>query len=145
MGSQTFVERKYFAMNNNSFENKTMVLVVDDEIDLLELYSKRLNRAGFSVTLAQNGLEAIEYLKQNHCDAVICDINMPVKNGFDVFEFVRLHVSAKVPFIFVTGHGEDAFEVKKALNLGADAVYSKPFSGKILVEHLQRLCAISKN
>jgi len=120
-------------------EKKPRLLVVDDEPDLLELYAKRLSRSGFEVISAENGQVAIDFLEKEKFDAIVCDINMPVKNGFDVFEFMRNHIKPPTPFIFVTGHGEGTPEMKTALSLGADAVYSKPVSSKILVERITEL------
>lgn len=120
------------------------LLVVDDEVDLLELFSKRLIKAGFVVSSANSGAEAIELIKTQTFDVVICDINMPGGvNGFDVFDFIRQkNDSEKPPFVFVTGHGEGTPEMDRALSLGVDGVFSKPISSRVLIQHLQKLCGL---
>ena len=119
------------------------ILFVDDELDLLDLFSKRLKRAGFEVTVASNGRGAIEFLGTQTFDAVVCDINMPGGvNGFDVFEYIHSKFPERLPFIFVTGHGEGTPEMTRALSLGVEGVYSKPISSKILINHLQRICGL---
>lgn len=119
------------------------LLVVDDEVDLLELFSKRLIKAGFEVAAAKNGNEAIELMKTQVFDVVICDINMPGGiSGFEVFEHIRTNIGDKPPFVFVTGHGEGTPEMERALSLGVDGVFSKPISSRVLIQHLQKLCGL---
>lgn len=116
------------------------ILIVDDEPDLLDLVERRLVKAGFSVTKALNGLLAIETLKAQKFDAVLCDINMPGGiSGFDVFDFIHATFKPRMPFIFVTGHGEGTPEMTRALGLGVDAVFSKPVSSKVLIDKLDTL------
>jgi two-component system response regulator GlrR len=133
-------------MREKNMEKKRL-LVVEDEIDLLELLSKRLVKAGFDVTPAQNGVIAVEFIKRQTYDAIVCDINMPGGvSGFDVFEFLRSQTTSRPPFVFVTGHGEGTPEMDRALNLGVDGVFSKPVSSKVLIDHITKLCenALSK-
>ncbi len=122
------------------------LLLVDDEVDLLELFSKRLTKAGFDVTISKSGEEALEKLGVDRFDVVICDINMPGgMSGFEVLEFVHNSCTHRPPFIFVTGHGEGTPEMERALSMGVDGVFSKPISSRVLVEHLKRICGISES
>jgi DNA-binding response OmpR family regulator len=114
------------------------VLLVEDEIELLDLFSRRLLRAGFDVVAAPTAEEAIAHLQDRVFDVVVSDIQLPGLSGFDVFERVR-SLERKPAFLFVTGHGEGTPEMKRALSLGADGVYSKPVSLKILIERLATL------
>lgn len=119
------------------------ILVVDDEVDLLELFAKRLVKAGFSVTTASTGQAAAELLDSQSFLVVICDINMPGGvSGFDVMAHARNRPEPRPKFIFVTGHGEGTPEMEKAMALGVDGVYSKPISSKTLVQHLRQLCGL---
>ena len=119
------------------------LLVVDDEVDLLELFVKRLTKAGFDVSTASTGGDAIVALSQQAFHVVICDINMPGGiNGFEVLEHVRKRAAQKIGFLFVTGHGEGTPELEKALSLGVDGVYSKPISSRTLIAHLRQLCGL---
>ena len=116
------------------------ILIIDDEPDLLDLVERRLTKVGFSVTKALNGVLAIETLKSQTFDAVLCDINMPGGiSGFDVFDFIHATFKPQMPFVFVTGHGEGTPEMTRALGLGVDAVFSKPVSSKVLISQLEML------
>ncbi len=117
------------------------ILVVDDEYDLQVLYARRLEKAGFFVQQASNGEEAIGFITSQPFHAIVCDINMPGKNGFDVFNEIRMERRLRIPFVFVTGHGVGSAEMQRALALGAEAVFSKPVSSKTLVEKLLELCS----
>ncbi len=119
------------------------ILVVDDEVDLLELFAKRLVKAGFAVSTASTGQAASTLLDTKEFLVVICDINMPGGvSGFDVLAHARSLQGSRPKFIFVTGHGEGTPEMEKALGMGVDGVYSKPISSKTLVQHLRQLCGL---
>ncbi len=116
------------------------VLLVEDEVELLDLFARRLSRAGFEVVSASSAEDAIAELQELVFDVVVSDIQLPGMSGFDVFEHVR-SLERKPAFFFVTGHGEGTQEMNRALSLGADGVYSKPVSLKILIERLAALGA----
>jgi CheY-like chemotaxis protein len=138
------LENEAISTGGNS-KGSPKILVVDDELDLLELFAKRLKNAGFDIVKACSGVQALEILKSSRFDAIICDINMPEGvSGFDVLAHVRSMAERKAPaFLFVTGHGEGTPEMEKALSLGVDGVYSKPISTRTLIEHLRKLCAVA--
>ncbi len=116
------------------------VLLVEDELELLALFARRLVRAGFDVVQAPTGEEAITMLQERAFDVIVSDIQLPGQSGFDVFEHART-LSRKIPFIFVTGHGEGTPEMQRALSLGADGVYSKPVSLEVLIARLNEISA----
>jgi CheY-like chemotaxis protein len=116
------------------------VLLVEDEVELLDLFARRLSRAGFEVVSASSAEDAIAQLQERVFDVVVSDIQLPGMSGFDVFERVR-SLERKPAFFFVTGHGEGTPEMNRALSLGADGVYSKPVSLKVLIERLTALGA----
>ncbi len=126
-------------MNEMTTSTKNLrLLLVEDEPELLDLFARRLARAGYSVTPAPDAEEAIDKLNSHSFDAVISDIQLPGKSGFDVFDFSRTLPKA-VRFFFVTGHGEGTPEMNRALGLGVDGVFSKPFFMKELLEKLSAL------
>jgi two-component system OmpR family response regulator len=119
------------------------ILVIDDEVDLLDLFAKRLARAGFDVSTAATGAEAIALLDAREFRVVICDIHMPDGvSGFDVLAHVRGAGRAPVGFLFVTGHGEGTPEMELAQSMGVDGVYVKPIPSKVLIAHLRQLCGL---
>lgn len=65
---------------------KKRVLLVDDEAYLREIYSLELSREGFDVLLATNGEEGLDMIRRERPDAILLDLQMPVKSGFDVLK-----------------------------------------------------------
>lgn len=116
------------------------LLLVEDESELLDVFSRRLARAGYHVTPAPNAEEAMEKLRVQSFDAVVSDIQLPGKSGFELFDFSRA-LGQSTCFFFVTGHGAGTPEMNRALAAGADGVFSKPF---FMPELLERLSKLSK-
>lgn len=115
---------------------KKHILAIDDEIDLLEILKVSLSRIGYVVDLAANGVEAIERLKENSYDFIICDINMPGGlSGIDVLKYVQEN-NLEVHFTFLTGHGKGTPELKEAESSGV-AILNKPTRIGQLVDHLK--------
>ncbi len=114
------------------------ILVVDDEEDARTATRTMLERRGYSVSMAAGGGEALEYLKSNKVDIIICDIEMPEMNGFDVLKKVKKQFPAII-FAVMTGY-RDAHSVSKALLKGADEYIGKPFTARELVLIVENLC-----
>lgn len=104
-------------------ENKIQVLLVDDESDFLDPISFWLKSKGYSVTLANNGREAIESIKLNHPDIVFLDINMPVMGGIETLANIR-KFDKEIPVIILTG-SEDKENIVKANQLGVSGFFPK--------------------
>ena len=113
------------------------LLVVDDEPDIVELLSASLRFAGYDVSSAGNGKEALELAKTFRPDLVLLDVMMPGMDGFSVLTRLRGE-GHRVPVLFLTAR--DATEDKiRGLTTGADDYVTKPFS---LSEVLARIGAI---
>jgi two-component system OmpR family response regulator len=113
------------------------LLVVDDEPDIVELLSASLRFAGYDVSSAANGKEALELAKSFRPDLVLLDVMMPGMDGFSVLTRLRGE-GHRVPVLFLTAR--DATEDKvRGLTNGADDYVTKPFS---LSEVLARIAAI---
>jgi two-component system, OmpR family, response regulator len=113
------------------------LLVVDDEPDIVELLSASLRFAGYDVSTAANGKEALELAKSFRPDLVLLDVMMPGMDGFSVLSRLRGE-GHRVPVLFLTAR--DATEDKvRGLTTGADDYVTKPFS---LSEVLARIGAI---
>ncbi|MFN7684078.1 MAG: response regulator [Oligoflexia bacterium] len=112
------------------------ILVVDDEPLLREALTFDLKHWGYSPLEAENGLEALKVLKEKPVDLIVTDIRMPEMGGVVLLEQVR----KKDPFlpvvIFITGYSDVTIE--DAYDLGADAVFSKPFDRSELIQSIQR-------
>lgn len=120
------------------------ILVIDDDPYIRELVSTLLQGAGFSVTEAGGGREALQKLGESKADLCVLDLMMP---GMDGFEFCRLarRYYAQLPILMLTAKGEISQKVK-GYELGADDYLTKPFEGVELilrVKALLRRCSIA--
>jgi two-component system OmpR family response regulator len=113
------------------------LLVVDDEPNIVELLSASLRFAGYDVSTASNGTEALRKAKEVDPDLVVLDVMMPGLDGFDVVRRLRAE-DRHVPVLFLTAR--DAVEDKvKGLQTGGDDYVTKPFSLDELVARVRAL------
>ena len=110
------------------------VLLVDDDPVFQSALLPVLEREGFIVTVANNGLEALAKLKSHTPDLILLDINMPELNGIDL---LKLRVD-KAPVIVISALTAEEDRIK-IYELGADDFLSKPFSYRELVVRIQAL------
>ena len=104
------------------------ILVVDDNDDNLDLIEDVLCDAGFTVVRACSGPDAMSLLMSRQIDLVLLDLMMPDMNGFAVLEMIRfIPRLMNTAIIIQTAHG-DEWNIKRAKDLGAKAVFSKPIS-----------------
>jgi CheY-like chemotaxis protein len=83
---------------------KQKILIVEDDADLRRLYALGLNRRGYDVKLASNGLEAIDRIQAERPDLILLDIAMPVMSGWEMLDRVNPpESSTAIPVIVVTG------------------------------------------
>ncbi len=106
------------------------ILVVDDDLALADVVAFTLRRAGFEVTLAHDGLGALEQCASEQPDLVVLDWNLPHLNGLEVC--ARVRAESNVPIIMLTVRGADD-DVVAALEAGADDYVTKPFSPRQFV------------
>ncbi len=115
------------------------LLIVEDEIHQREILQLVFEREGYEVVLAENGSHALEVLRQKNIDAVICDVMMPVQNGFDFIQAVRektVHKSLPVLMLTAVENSDDECSL---LSLGADDYCAKNVKRKILLQRVERL------
>ena len=101
------------------------ILVVDDERAIRRLLRMYLTDAGYTVTEAADGSEALDQVRRGGIDLVLLDLMLPEVDGFEVTR--RLREIASIPVIMVTARSEEAHRVT-GLELGADDYVTKPFS-----------------
>lgn len=115
------------------------ILVVDDEAPILNILKFNLQKAGYSVTTACDGEEALARMRQEAPDLVLCDVMMPKKTGFEVLAEVKGDEALKaVPFIILTAKGQKADE-DRGMGIGADRYLTKPFSPRIVLQTIKDL------
>ena len=119
------------------------IFVVDDSPSVRLSTAQLLESAGWHIVVANNGLDAIDKLRDmaELPVAVVSDIEMPLMDGYDLLSEIR-HDEAlrEIPVIFVSSRAGNA-EREKALNAGAEDYITKPFEGKNLVALVDRLAA----
>lgn len=118
---------------------KVNVLIVEDEADIQQLVSYNLIRAGFHVTCADSGEEALERLRTEEIDCVLLDLMLPGISGLQVCTAMRKVESnsqRSIPIIMLTAKGEEE-DVVAGLECGADDYITKPFSPKVLIARIK--------
>ena len=116
------------------------VLIVEDDNELREMIRISLTRRKFTVMEAANGKEAIVHFKPSLTDIVVTDLIMPEEDGLKVIMKLReLKPSIKVIAISGGGKAGPGSYLNLARALGADAIYSKPFSINDLVAKIEDL------
>jgi len=109
---------------------KKQILIVEDDHSIAELQKDYLELAGYGVTIAANGTEALDLIARNEYDLVILDIMLPGADGFTVLQTIRERED--IPVLLVSARSEDLYKIK-GLDLGADDYVTKPFSPAELV------------
>jgi adenylate cyclase len=108
------------------------VLVVDDIEANRDLLGRRLQRQGHTVTLAQDGLQALELIQAQPFDLVLLDIMMPKMNGYQVLEHLKADPALRyIPVIMISAV-DDLDSVVKCIELGAEDYLTKPFNPVLL-------------
>jgi DNA-binding response OmpR family regulator len=104
------------------------ILVVDDEETIRKFLRIHLAKSGYEVKEAVDGVQAIDLLRKEHFDLIICDIMMPRRNGWEVIEEVKTHSSTKnTPVIVLTAKNQDE-DMFKGYEMGASYYITKPFT-----------------
>ncbi len=117
-------------------EDKKLVLLVDDDLTLREMYEERLKTEGFEIVQATNGSEAIQRAKEKKPAIVLLDIMMPKVNGFDVLKMMRADKELKdVPIIVLTALIQDVDRAQgKKLGATDYIVKSETMPGEVIVK-----------
>ncbi len=114
--------------------HKPLVLVADDEQNAILLLHRVLEREGFAVESARDGLAALEKARRLKPDLILLDVQMPRLNGFEVTARLREDPeTARIPVIFVTAAAREPSDVAHGLQLGADDYIRKPYDYHELV------------
>lgn len=103
------------------------ILLIEDNKDVRENIAEILDMAGYRVTTAENGKLGIESINNEKPDLIICDIMMPVLDGYGVLHLLgKNEETQNIPFIFLTAKTERS-ELRKGMEMGADDYITKPF------------------
>jgi two-component system chemotaxis response regulator CheY len=122
-------------------KSKTRIFVAEDDPATLELIVTRLSVAGYEVTYARDGHQAVASILAHRPNAVILDVNMPILDGFGVMRTLRDNPSvspSRMPIMVLTARNSPE-DVQRAIQLGARDFLSKPFKDAHLLERVARL------
>ena len=119
--------------------SRPLVLVADDDRDILQLVSFRLERADYEVVQANDGEEALRLVKELRPDLAVLDLMMPKLNGYEVIREIRRDEETKaIPVILLTARVQEA-DVARGFEAGADDYLKKPFSPQELRARVQAI------
>ena len=117
------------------------ILIADDEPNILISLEFLLKRAGYNVSLARDGQQALDAILRDRPQLVLLDVMMPIKTGFEVCQAVRADDRLNgIRILMLSAKGRDT-DLAKGLALGADAYMTKPFSTRELLQKVQDMLA----
>jgi CRP/FNR family cyclic AMP-dependent transcriptional regulator len=103
------------------------ILIIEDNKEVRENTAEILELAGYGVATAPDGKKGVEEVNKKRPDIIICDIMMPVLDGYGVLHLLsKNEATANIPFIFLTAKTERG-EIRKGMEMGADDYITKPF------------------
>lgn len=112
------------------------LLVIDDDIELCELLSERLEREGFLVEAAHDGMVGLQRARSAEHALVILDLMLPKMNGLDLLR--QLRMQSGIPVLILTARGEDVDRIL-GLEIGADDYLPKPFNPRELIARVKAI------
>lgn len=125
------------------------ILLIEDNREVRENTAEILELAGYTVTTANDGKKGIEAVHKNRPALIICDIMMPVLDGYGVLHLLGKNPeTSTIPFIFLTAKTERG-DFRKGMEMGADDYISKPFTDSELLNaidsRLKKISILQKN
>ena len=121
------------------------ILLIEDNTEVRENTAEILELANYKVLQAENGKLGVEIANENSIDLIICDIMMPVLDGYGVIHLLSKNTkTASIPFIFLTAKSERG-DFRKGMEMGADDYITKPIKPKLLVSKVKALLRRLKN
>lgn len=110
------------------------ILIADDNPDITDILSVYVKKEGYEPIIAKNGVEAESIYEEKKPAAILLDVMMPLKDGYEVCRNIRKKSS--VPIILITARGED-YDKIMGLDIGADDYIVKPFSPSEVMARLR--------
>jgi len=118
------------------------ILIIEDNFEIRENTSELLQLSNYHVIEAMNGRIGLQMAKEHLPHLILCDIQMPEINGYQVFaELKKDSLTSNIPFIFVTASVEKK-EIQAGLDMGANGYVRKPFEVEELLSEIGRCLSI---
>ena len=118
------------------------ILMVEDDQSLISGLSFAIEKAGYEIDIARNGVEMQMLWGKGTYDLVILDVSLPDTTGFELCEKIR--ESSKVPILFLTA-ADDEMDIVRGLDIGGDDYITKPFKLAILISRINALLRRSQD
>ena len=132
------------ALTTKTVQTRSTVLVVDDSVTVRKVTSRLLERQGYNVQVAKDGIDAIETLQDLTPDLILLDIEMPRMDGFEVAMQVRHDPRLKnIPIIMITSRTGDKHR-QRAFELGVNDYMGKPYQEAQLISKIQSFINIKQ-
>ncbi|MEO8569181.1 MAG: response regulator [Ginsengibacter sp.] len=113
------------------------ILIIEDNLEVRENTAEILELSNYKVFTAENGKAGVEIALKAKPDLIVCDIMMPVLDGYGVYHLLSKHrETSGIPFIYLTAKSEKA-DVRKGMEMGADDYITKPFDGIELLNAIE--------
>ncbi|MFA0751872.1 MAG: hypothetical protein SLRJCFUN_002275 [Candidatus Fervidibacter sp.] len=126
-------------MQQPAVGQKKRVLVVDDERHIVRLVQVNLERQGYEVLTAYDGVECLEKAKAEKPDLIVLDVMMPRMDGFEALQRLKSDPeTSQIPVIMLTARAQDR-DVLQGYQYGADLYLTKPFSPLELISLVKRV------
>jgi CheY-like chemotaxis protein len=120
------------------------ILIVDDDPQILELFSALLQKAGYKVEKAEHALAAVAAVVRSAPDLILADIRMPIVDGKELAHELKSHNDSRdIPVIAVTGYDAPGSR-EAALEAGYDGYLTKPIDAKKFAEQVGEFLASAK-
>lgn len=119
------------------------ILIAEDSSVILNLTKKILELQNYKILTAKNGGEVIKQVENSKIDAILMDLNIPVKNGMECTREIRAHENkdiAKIPIIAVTGNANN-YSMEDFKEAGINAYLPKPLDFDMLVQTVKQYTA----
>lgn len=118
---------------------KRLLLIIDDEEDLLDLFEYYFQQQGFEVEVFSRAKAALKFIEERVPDMILCDWMMPEMTGLEMCRTVKENLAyAQIPFVMVTCRNEDSAK-KEAIQAGATEFIPKPIRMPVLLEQVNNI------
>jgi chemosensory pili system protein ChpA (sensor histidine kinase/response regulator) len=118
-------------------------MIVDDSLTVRRITSRLLQREGFDVLTARDGVDALELLETETPDVILLDIEMPRMDGFEFTKNIKAKpATAGIPIVMITSRTAEKHR-NLAKDLGVDLYLGKPFQEEELLRHLREMLALT--
>jgi chemosensory pili system protein ChpA (sensor histidine kinase/response regulator) len=124
-------------------EKEKVIILVDDSISVRKFVGRMLEKGGYRVKLAADGLEALEIISQTPCDLVITDLEMPRTNGYELLAHLRNDPQTRATPVMVVTSRAGIKHRERAMKEGASAFLTKPVQEEQFLAAVGRLIGVS--